>query len=91
MKKVKYHNEATFQEEEIEFPDEMVNFVLVMSESLGEIKLDDIDWKSYPKLYGPVMVDKDKKSLRFIVNLAKNRVDREIGKNLYIVKITKFE
>jgi hypothetical protein len=37
------------------------------------------------------MVDKDKKSLRFGVNLSKNRSDREMGKNLYIVKITKYE
>ena len=91
MKKIDYYDEATFQKEEIEFPDEMVDLATVMSETLGDVKLDGIDWKTYPRLYGPVLVDKDKKSLRFGVNLAKNRQDREIGTNLYIVKITKFE
>ena len=79
MKKLDYYDEATFQKEEIEFPEEMVNLATVISENLGS------------QLYGPVIVDKDKKSLRFGVNLAKNRQDREIGTNLYVVKIFKFE
>jgi hypothetical protein len=91
--KLTYVNEKDFKSEEIEFPDEMVNLINEMKEIYlnKKIKLDDISFRDYSLSSGPVLIDKDKKSLKFGINLAKTRSNREIGTNLYIVKITKFE
>ena len=41
--------------------------------------------------YGPLIVSKEDDTLSFGVNLAINRHDKEIGKNLYKIKIIKIK
>jgi hypothetical protein len=41
--------------------------------------------------YGPIIVSKEDDTLSFGVNLATNRVDKEIGTNLYKIKIIKIK
>jgi hypothetical protein len=73
--KMNYTDEATFITEEVEIPDEQYRIAQDLYEVFGN--------------YGPVILRNDKKSLSFCVNKAKNRVDREIGTNLYRITIEK--
>jgi len=73
--KLEYTDEKSFKSENIEFEDEHYE----IAESLW----NSIDHGS------PIIVGADKKSLIFCVNRGKSRSDRELGKNLYKIKIEK--
>ncbi len=75
MKQIEYISEHTFEKEIINIEDEHYDLAVEILNSFGN--------------YGPLIVKNDKKSLMFAVNLAKNRVDREIGTNLYRITIEK--
>jgi hypothetical protein len=87
---LEYYDETTFQRENVEFPDEMFELAEKIQLSFNRVKLKDVNFKDYDGAT-PIIVGKDKKSLRFGVPLAETRVDRERGKQLYIVTITKFD
>ena len=42
------------------------------------------------KTYGPILINDKNKSVQFQINLATNRVEKEIGTELYIVNIKKY-
>jgi hypothetical protein len=79
MKEMEYVDEKNFKKEIIHFEDEHLDLAASM-------------WKTYGN-YGPFIVCDDKKSLCFAVNkyTGSDRVERELGKHLYKVKIEKIE
>lgn len=83
--KMDYYDEATFLKEEVEVPDEQYYVAEKLYESSE--KLFQQQW--YGKNYGPIMLSSDKKTLIFAINLGETRQDREIGTNLYKIKIEK--
>jgi len=73
----------------IEFPDEMVEIAEKMMNAFPDVSLNDVNFRTYPGAE-ILRCDKDKKSLKFNVSLAKTRLERDMGEDLYIVTITKY-
>jgi hypothetical protein len=73
--KLEYTDERTFKSEDVEFDDEHYE--------ITETLWNSIDHGS------PIIVGRDKKSLIFCVNRGKTRIDRELGKHLYKIRIEK--
>lgn len=76
MKQIEFTDEATFITETINVTDEHYELTEQMYNLFGDTDL-------------PFMVRNDKKSLCFCVNKGENRIDREIGTNLYRITIEK--
>ena len=73
----------------IEFPDEMVEIAEKMMNAFPDVSLNDVNFRNYPGAE-ILRCDNDKKSLKFNVPLAKTRLERDMGEDLYIVTITKY-
>jgi hypothetical protein len=73
----------------IKVPLDLANITDTLKNSIpNDIKLADISFKTYEGTY-PIIC-KDKVSLSFSIPMAKTRYERELGKDLYIVTITKY-
>lgn len=67
--------ESNFKKEFVDVDDEHYDLVNKIHQQFGN--------------NGPILIDDNTNTLKFCVNLSKNRIDSEIGKNLYVVKIEK--
>jgi len=72
-----YVNEKTFFKEVVLIPEELCDLAVELHKKFGN--------------HGPVIVGKDKKSLCFSVNKAKERVSKDSDQHLYRVCIEKIE
>lgn len=85
-----YYDEKTLKKEAVEFSEEMYDILDQFKSSIPRIRLNDVDFKDYDGAYS-IIVGNDKKSLTFGIPRAKTRHEREMGKDLYFVTISKHE
>jgi len=93
--KLKRIDETIFEETIIEFPDRLIELIRKMMNSIATETVemtDDIplDIKVKSVLSVNELIVKKDDSLTFGINLATDRISRELGDNLYIVNISKF-
>jgi len=92
-KNCKFFHLINGEQELIEFPQNMVDLAQTLKDSIPDIKLEDVPTVVHDGIYEgsyPIIVSTDKKSLIFGVPLAKTRMERELGIELYMVTISKY-
>ena len=79
MKKIKYNSEIDFSETEYEFDD----FHFWLCEKIRS------NFKCEKHKPSPILCDRHGKYLKFAINNGEENLERDIGKDIYIIKIEK--